>query len=631
MAYNLFKGYVRINEAKESIDKYKNVKNLKTRREVQDYNGFAGVLNEYTILIDVDDKEQSDILFKIVQEKKLKCKVIETTRGKHFYFKNKDVDKCGTHIKLACGIEADIKTGKKATIGVLKFNGIERKEIYNILEDEDYDFVPKYLTPVKTNVDFFNLKEGDGRNQTLFNYILTLQSNDFTVEESRECLTVINNFVFKDKLPEEELNTIMRDDAFNKQSFYNGKKFLFEEFAIFLKNHSHIIKLNGLLYIYDEGIYKTGQELIENKMIEFIKNLTSANRTEVYKYLNILIKDNSTVSPANYIAFKNGVYDIITKELLEFSPNFILTNKINYNYNPNAESELVEKTLNKLACQDQEIKNLLEECIGYCFYRRNELGKAFILTGMKANGKSTFLDMIKNVLGEDNITSLDLQEFTNEYKVAELNQRLANIGDDISDNFIPDSSLFKKLVTGDRITARKIYCPPFEFNNYAKMLFSANNIPRIKDSTGAVQRRLIIIPFNATFSKKDPDYDPYIKYKLKTEECMEYLIKIGVEGLIRVIENKEFSYSSQAEKELVDYEELNNPLVGFFKGDEDVDIEKKTIPELYNLYVQYCLANGIKDILCAPVFSKETKRTFNFDIIQKYNKGKPIKFFKKKK
>ena len=46
-------------------------------------------------------------------------------------------------------------------------------------EDEEYEEVPKWLTPVKTNVDFLNMEEGDGRNQSLFNYILTLQSSLF--------------------------------------------------------------------------------------------------------------------------------------------------------------------------------------------------------------------------------------------------------------------------------------------------------------------------------------------------------------------------------------------------------------------------------------------------------------------
>lgn len=68
----------------------------------------------------------------------------------------------------------------------------------------------------------------------------------------------------------------------------------------------------------------------------------------------------------------------------------------------------------------------------YCLYRRNELGKAFILIGDKSNGKSTFLHVVKNMLGDKNIASLDLKELGDRFKTAELFGKLANIGDDIS-------------------------------------------------------------------------------------------------------------------------------------------------------------------------------------------------------
>ena len=267
-------------------------------------------------------------------------------------------------------------------------------------------------------------------------------------------------------------------------------------------------------------------------------------------YLNLLIRDNAPTSDANLIAFKNGIYNIMTDEFLPFSPEIIITNKINWDYNPAAYSELVDNTLNKIACHDKQIRMLLEEVIGYCLYRRNELGKAFILIGDRANGKSTFLDMVKTMLGDENIASLDLGELGDRFKTAELFGKLANIGDDIGDEFIANASVFKKLVTGDRINVERKGQDPFEFNNYAKLLFSANNIPRIKDKTGAVQRRLAIIPFDAKFSVDDPDYRPYIKYELREQECIEYMILLGIEGLKRVLLNQKFTDSTRVEREL---------------------------------------------------------------------------------
>ena len=109
---------------------------------------------------------------------------------------------------------------------------------------------------------------------------------------------------------------------------------------------------------------------------------------------------------------------------------------------------MADKTLNKIACDDPAIRALLEEAIGYCFYRRNELGKAFILTGDKSNGKSTFLSMVQTLLGDENIASLDLKELGDRFKTAEMFGKLANIGDDIGDEFIANPAIFKKLVTG---------------------------------------------------------------------------------------------------------------------------------------------------------------------------------------
>lgn len=626
--YNLFKGYI-ATDGKKAIEKFKNVSDFKSYREVYQLDSFAGILNDQTILIDIDDEQQSEILFKICQDLKLKCKVYQTTRGKHFLFKNSNVDRCGTHVKLACGITADIKLGSRNSYSILKKDGVEREVISDIFPDEDYQELPAFLKPVKAKVDFLDMREGDGRNQALFNYILTLQSNGFSIDEARECLTVINTYILKKPLSDSELSTVMRDDAFDKPVFYDGKSFLFDKFAMFLKNHSHIIKLNGVLHIYKDGIYKDGRDLIEGEMIKYIPNLNKAKRAEVYEYLNIMITDNTPPAPANYIAFKNGVYDTNTREFVDFSEKLIMTNRIEHNYNPAAESELVDNTLNKLACNDEDIRKLLEECVGYCFYRRNEMGKAFVLTGLKANGKSTFLNMIKDALGDCNISALDLGELKSEYKTAELYGKLANIGDDIADNFIPDSSTFKKLVTGDRLTARKIYCPPFEFNNYAKMLFSANDIPRIKDRTGAVQRRLVIIPFNATFSKDDPDYRPYIKYELRQEENMEYFIKIGIDGLLRILENQGFTTSQKVVKELEDYEETNNPIVGFLKENEDLRVVGATTTDIYNMYVEYCLANN-HQAPCKGEVSKQIKRLFDVEIETKRIEGKQYRVFVEK-
>jgi putative DNA primase/helicase len=622
-----FKGYVETKN-KKCIEKFKGRTDFKTFEQVQSLPEYAGILAAETILIDVDDFEASEILFKVVKEYALTCRVYRTSRGKHFLFKNSGVPTNKTGCKLAIGLTADIKIGTRNSYEVLKYDNQNREILYDTAENEEAQQLPRWLFPVKSKMEFLNMETGDGRNQGLFNYILTLQSNDFSVEEARETIRIINKFVLKVPLSDDEIETVLRDDAFKKPVFFMGSTFLFDKFATFLKNNNHIIKINNQLHIYKNGIYISGLAEIEAEMIQHIPGLNRAKRTEVLAYLDILIRENSKAEDANLIAFENGLYNIVDDSFVEFTPEHIITNKIRWKYNPEAYSELADKTLNKIACNDPQIRALLEEAIGYCFYRRNELGKAFILTGDKSNGKSTFLSMVQCLLGDENISSLDLKELGDRFKTAEMFGKLANIGDDIGDEFIANPAIFKKLVTGERVSAERKGQNPFEFNNYSKLLFSANNIPRIKDKTGAVQRRLTIIPFDARFSADDPDFNPYIKHLLKTDEVMEYLINLGIAGLKRVLLNRKFTGSTKVQKAMDEYEENNNPIIRFFREceDEEFQIENEPTNVVYKRYQEYCLANSLQPMSNIE-FSKQVNRILNMRVENKWLNGKKHRIF----
>ena len=623
----LFKGYVPTKN-KKCLIKFKNAKpdELQTYRQVSRLPEFAGILNDDTVLIDIDDFEESEILFDIVKDYEIKCRVYKTTRGKHFLFKNTNLETCRTHTRLACGLTSDIKLGCRNSYSILKFGDKEREILYDIKEDEEYQEIPKFLTPVRSKIDFLNMSAGDGRNQSLFNYILTLQSNDFSVEESRQCLEIINDYILPDPLSDDELETLSRDEAFQKPVFFAGKSFLFDKFATYLKNSKHIKRINGRLHIYKDGIYVDAAEEIEAAMIENIPGLNRSRRAEVMSYLDILVRENSRIAGAEYIAFKNGVFNIHTKEMLPFSPDLVMLNKINHDYNPNAECEIVDKTLDKLAVGDKDIVNLLEEAVGYCFFRRNELRKSFMLTGDKKNGKSTFLAMVKELLGDENTAALDLKELGDRFSSASLFGKLANIGDDIGDEFIANPAIFKKIVSGDRIRGEFKGQKEFFFDPYCKLFFSANNIPRIKDKSGAVIDRLIIIPFNAKFDKNDPDFDPYIKYKLIQPAALERLIVLGLRGLERVLENQAFTTSTKAQKELKEYEINNNPILLFFAEIDADSVLNEPTSSVYRRYNDFCLSNNFT-VMSQIEFSKQVKKYFNCDIKTKSVKGKKYRIF----
>ena len=622
----MFKGYVPTKNKKCTMSfKDKGADDLLTLNQVKVYPEYAGILDDDTVLIDVDDFDQSEILLNIIEDQDIKCRVYKTTRGKHFLFKRGTMlDKCYTHQKTAIGITVDVKCGNKNSYEVLKFNGSEREILYDILDGEDYDTLPRWLTivPVK-ELSFMDMKTGDGRNQALFNYILTLQGSAFTKDEIKTTITIINNFVLKEPLSDKELNAVLRDDAFSKPVFFHKGNFLFDKFAVFMRNECHVIRINGNLHIYDNGVYVGGKIAIMSKMIEYIPVLKSAQRKEVLDYLELIVDEADFKDTSNYICFKNGVYDITTDELLPFSPDIIVTNKINHNYNPDAKSEVLEKVLNNISCNDASIRSLLEEMAGYCLYRRNELRKAFILIGDKKNGKSTYLDMVTRMLGEENISALDLADLGTQFRTAEIVGKLANIGDDIGDEFIKNPAVFKKVVSGDRVTVERKGVDPFYFSNYAKLLFSANDIPRIKDKSGAVLDRLIIIPFNATFDKNAPDFDPFIKYKLRKDDVIEAFIQLALDGLCRVLTNQEFTVNDAVNKELEEYEMNNNPILLFFKEHKVLD---NTSSGAYRDYRMFCVENNYNP-MSQIEFSKTVRKTYNCRVEERKIDGKRVRFF----
>lgn len=598
--------------------------------QVQKLKRFMGILAPNVVLLDADEEPHSSNLLKLIQGENIPCLVTQRKGGRGIHVLVIDNDelftKCGVKISLACGIVVDIKIGgKKNGLECLKWNGVEREIIYNVTP---YQQSPKDFMPLSINIDFASMGEGDGRNQTLFNYILTLQDNDFSIEEIRHCIRMINKYVLKTPVSDSELETILRDEAFRKKSFFKGRVFLHDRFAEHIKRIHHVNKINGNLHFYKDGVYIHDLKGLERLMYQEISNLKDAQRKEVLKQLDIIC-DTVIQSDLSNIAFKNGILNIVSGELLPFSPDIVITNRIPWNYNPNAYDELMDKTLNKISCNDAEIRTLIEEMVGACFYRSNTIGggKAFILTGEKENGKSTFLEILKTLFGDDNITNLDLKEIDDRFKKVMLFGKLVNIGDDIADEYKADTSTFKKIVTGNSITGEYKGMDSFTFEPYVKLIFSTNEIPHMKDNTGAVQQRLLIIPFNAKFLESDEDYDPQIKFKLQQQSSIEYLIRLGIDGLNRVLTNKRFSKSVKVTASLDEYERENNPVKAFVDEFGIDAIKNEPTDDIYLAYDAFCSKSGFKGVFNKTNFSKQLKTHFGLTTKSATVKGKSIRVY----
>jgi putative DNA primase/helicase len=179
------------------------------------------------------------------------------------------------------------------------------------------------------------------------------------------------------------------------------------------------------------------------------------------------------------------------------------------------------------------------EFLGYCLYRTSKFQKALLCVGKGANGKSTFLLLFEHFPGKKNTGHVSLQDImNNRFATAELYAKLANIFADLKNDKVANTGPFKMLVSGDPMKAEKKHCQPFDFENYAKLFFSANEIPQSEDKTYAYFRRWIIFSFENVFEGKDDD--PNLIDKITTKNEMSGLLNLSLIALRQLIKDNGF-------------------------------------------------------------------------------------------
>jgi len=399
--------------------------------------------------------------------------------------------------------------------------------------------------------------------------------------------------------------------------FDDKKRVKIPEFTQVFIDHFNVRRVNGRIVCYDrtKKQYVAGIEVLKKRMLDIISTLNREQRNEIWDRVSILMSDvNGEEYPPQYVKFANGTYDLETGQLLPSNPSHVILNTVPWNYDENAQHELTDRTINKLCCGDASIRALLEEMIGYIFYRSAEFKKAFVLTGAGNNGKSVFMDMLAALTGFENFCALPIQQLGERFLTGEVYGMLAILYDDMPETYVDTASTFKNLVSGGILVGEEKGQKPYKFRPHAVPIYAANEMCRIRDSTGAAMSRFIPIPFNAVFSPTDADYDPHIRQKLITREGMEYLVQLGLAGLRRLLSNKKFTQSEVVDKELDKLKEDNDPIIGFVKENAPYERERD---DYYAEYEKYCIKAGSRaSIMKRDRFVRRVQLHANVELVR---------------
>jgi len=429
------------------------------------------------------------------------------------------------------------------------------------------------------------------------------------------------------KYIEAELKASLIEDDEVKSFFSRDGSFIPERLANKLMQENYFRAAGESIYYYAAGVYRpVNAEFIKNLCRKILGEayLDSRGREIVAQIKTALAKGPDEVaicSDNRYINVLNSLIDCSGPKikLLPHTPEIFSNIQLPVIYDPSAVCSYIKQFFQEVLLPD--CIQLVEEFIGDLLKPGLKYQKTTMCLGSGANGKSVFLSLITTFLGAANISNESLQALgENRFRAANLYGKLANIFADIPSKLLEDNSIFKALTGGtDTITAERKHEPAFSFINQAKLIFSANKLPRTRDNSTGFYRRWIILRFPNQF--KGLRQGPKLLEKLVIPEELSGLLNLALAGLKRLEKRGHYEIPKSVKDEIESYQLENDSARQFFN--EKCKLQPKNVilrRELYAAYEFYCHENGYKPV-GQMEFNQRLKDVFP-EVKQRNDKGK---------
>ena len=374
--------------------------------------------------------------------------------------------------------------------------------------------------------------------------------------------------------------------------------------AKFLLTHIPIIKSGAnedtaLLFFYDfsKGIYTANDDYIKTciKKIEIRYKLTKLK--DVTEDLRANTRFRKPQRLDYLIAVGNGLFNTKTKALEPFDPKHFITAKVDTNYNTKALTnyELIKNTyfnfdewLKSIACNDDEIVTLLWQLINEAINPNKTRRKIAIMLGNGTNGKSTFRQMMINLIGDINISVSTPHELQSRFGLTSLEGKICNYGDEVGTKPLDEMDKLKSISSGESVNYERKNKDVRNYDFKTLLMFNSNEIPPIKDKSDAVLNRLLIIPFKANFEGVK---DESIKdEKLNNKIILEYILYTALH-----LDFDKFIVPEAVKKQLLNYRKENDSVFSFMLYYKDKGYHHVScfpVRYLTDDYENFCYENG---------------------------------------
>jgi len=580
---------------------------------VRVYNGNIGILTGNGLIIfDCDRIEAERLARQLPDTLVIGTSMNEGYRKKHFYFR------CPLERKMILN-DYEIHLGEIQAKGQqciippsihpsgVAYEILEPRPIASVSVEELKRTVSPFVSFESESHKTLNIKKtlkngvlSGSRNETLFRSACKLLCDGYQAEQIESIISVINTNS-PEPLEEKEIDTIIK----SSMKYHNDgpKKYYEKTHFVPLRLANDIISyhvfktVDNETYYFEDGIYKPAEKLIDSYILKLLNEDIGVQRCrEVGNCIRIATQGEICQLPLNYINLKNGLFDIETRALTPHNPEYFTTTRIPIEYQPGAFPGDFLHFMEEVVHPDDT--QVLREFFGYCLYRDYPIAKAVMLIGSGANGKSTLLECLKRFVGVGNVASVPLQSLTKDFRVVALNNKLINYYPDLSSKAFNDTGQFKILTGNDFQAATRKYKDEIYFTNYAKLIFSCNNLPaNYEDDSDAFYRRWIYIEFPNQFVGKNAD--PRKLDKISSPLELSGILNWALEGLYSLLKQNQFSINKTTQETRIFYKRQSNPSGAF----ADEYLEKTKVfddyiakDELFQMFQGFCEENNLKVI-----------------------------------
>lgn len=380
----------------------------------------------------------------------------------------------------------------------------------------------------------------------------------------------------------------------------DNNKVKIKEYAEFLMMENHYKYDGNFLYKFEDGVYRPINDLEIRRYCQRDLNtyFKKSVGDEIVHYIKVACYDRieNANTEKHILNVKNGLLDWKKRELYPHSPDYFTTIQIPLIYKPEAINPVIETFLRSIV-PDDSIETVYQ-FFGYSLIPYTKFEKAMMLVGEGSNGKSKFIDLYETYLGKDNVSNIPLQALeADKFKLAQIHGKLANTFADIPAKSLETSNVFKTVVSGDGVSAEFKGKDSFNFRPYAKLLFSANELPHTTDVTDGFFRKWIILPFNNKFGPGGLPRDPNILEKITTEEELSGLLNRALDALDCIEKQGGFTLNQSTIDAVQEYKRESNNVVTFVEERCIISaFSRVTKQELYDEYVFWCDRSGYKSL-----------------------------------